>query len=130
MTQLLGFHHVALTVRNRDASAEWYASVLGFEELFREENDERRAAVMQYPGGTFGFGVVEHFAGPDDEFDPRRRGLDHVGFTVGSREALDDWERRLTDAGVSHSGVIETPRGGILNFRDPDGIALAFFWDR
>ena len=42
MTELLGFHHCALTVRNRDASAAWYAEVLGFEELFREEGDDRR----------------------------------------------------------------------------------------
>ncbi len=31
--------------------------------------------------------------------------------------------------GVTHSGVIDTPRGGILNFKDPDSLALALFWD-
>jgi glyoxylase I family protein len=129
MTNLAGFHHVALTVASRDASAAWYASALGFEELFREEGDERKACVMRFPGGGFGVGLVEH-AGPPDAFDPRRLGLDHLAFTVATREELDQWAAKLTDARVDHSGVIEVPAGGILNFKDPDGIALALFWDR
>ena len=75
------------------------------------------------------FGLVEH-VGPPDTFDPRRLGLDHLAFTVATREALDQWAARLADAGVDHSDVIEVPAGGILNFKDPDGIALALFWDR
>ena len=39
MAELIGFHHVGVTVTDLDASATWYATVLGFEELFREEND-------------------------------------------------------------------------------------------
>lgn len=31
--------------------------------------------------------------------------------------------------GVGHGGVVELPIGAILNFEDPDGIALALFWD-
>jgi len=129
MNRLVGFHHVALTVASRDDSAAWYGSVLGFEELFREEGDERKACVMRFPGGGFGVGLVEH-VGPPDTFDPRRLGLDHLAFTVATREALDQWAARLADAGVDHSDVIEVPAGGILNFKDPDGIALALFWDR
>jgi glyoxylase I family protein len=130
MTELLGFHHVALTVSDRDASADWYATVLGFEELFREEGEERRACVMRFPGGAFGVAVVEHRSSGDDPFDPTHRGLDHLAFSVGSREVLEQWEERLTRAEVTHSGVIEIPPGAILNFKDPDGISLALFWDR
>jgi hypothetical protein len=41
-------------------------------------------------------------------------------------------QRRLRrdDEGIEHSGVIEIPPGAILNFRDPDGVALALFWER
>ena len=73
MTELRGFRHVALTVTDCDASAEWYQSVLGFEELFREANDERRACVMRFPRGAFGVGVVEHVASADAPFDPSHR---------------------------------------------------------
>ena len=129
MTELLGVHHVALTVRDLDVSADWSAAVLGFEELFREADDERRACIMRSPDDSVVVGVVEHRAGDDEAYDPTRLGLDHLAFTVGSRAALAHWSQRLTDAGVTHSGVIDTPRGGILNFKDPDGLALALFWD-
>lgn len=130
MTDIHGIHHVALTVSDRDASAAWYAEVLGFEELFREEGEERRACVMRFRGGGHSVGLVEHTPGHPDEFDPTRRGLDHVAFTVGSREVLGQWADRLTAAGVEHSGPIDVPPGAILNFKDPDGISLALFWDR
>ncbi|MGD9703581.1 MAG: VOC family protein [Acidimicrobiia bacterium] len=130
MTQLLGFHHVALSVSDRDASAAWYSAVLGFEELFREESDERRACVMRFPGGAYSVGVVEHLPADGEAFDPRHRGLDHVAFTVGSFQELEQWSSRLSDAGVAHSGAIDIPPGAILNFKDPDGISLSLFWDR
>src|SRR5947207_6514942 len=98
MTELRGFRHVALTVTDCDASAEWYQSVLGFEELFREANDERRACVMRFPRGAFGVGVVEHVASADAPFDPSHRGLDHVAFSVGSLEELEQWAQRLSDS--------------------------------
>ena len=130
MDDLSGLHHAALTVRDRDASARWYHEVLGFEEVFREDGEERRACVMRFARGGFSVGVVEHLPGDDGAFDPRRRGLDHLAFTVDSLEALHGWADRLSAAGVAHSGVIDVPPGAILNFDDPDGIRLALFWDR
>jgi hypothetical protein len=40
------------------------------------------------------------------------------------------WAERLDEHGVVHSGPIAVPPGEILNFMDPDGIALALFWDK
>lgn len=130
MAELTGFHHVALSVSDRDASAAWYHEILGLEELFREEGDTRRACVMRFPTGGYSVGLVEHIPRRCEAFDPRQLGLDHLAFTVGSREQLEQWAGRLSAAGVEHSGVVEIPPGAILNFRDPDGIALALFWDR
>src|ERR1700756_86684 len=130
MTELDSFHHVALTVTDLDASIEWYGTVLGFEERFREEGDDRRACVMGFRGGGTSVGLVEFGSGSGDRFDPARTGLDHFAFTVGRRAGLDEWAGRLSDAGIDHSGVIDVPPGAILNFKDPDGIALALFWDR
>jgi glyoxylase I family protein len=130
MGHVVGIHHVALTVSDLDQSTAWYVTRLGFEELFREDGVDRKACVMQYPGGGFSVGLVEHTPAPPDPFDPRRRGLDHLAFTVASRDELEQWATNLTTAGVEHSGVIDIPAGAILNLKDPDGIALALFWDQ
>lgn len=130
MTELAGFHHVALTVRDLDASASWYRRVLDLDELFREEGERRRSIVYSFAaGGRAAVGLVWH-ADADGSFDPTQVGLDHVSFVVRRREDLDAWARRLDGEGVAHSGVVDLPSGAILNFKDPDGIALAIFWDR
>jgi glyoxylase I family protein len=130
VTRLGGFHHVALTVTDLNASIEWYAAVLGFEELFREDGQQRRACVMRFPGGGQQVGLVQFLPVEERGFDPHRIGLDHLAFAVATRAELDAWAERLTAAGVDHSGAIEVPPGVILNFKDPDGIALGLFWDR
>ena len=130
MAKIVGIHHVALSVSDRDRSADWYATVLGFEELFREDGEERRASVLRFADGGYSVGVVEHLPASEGAFDPRRHGLDHVAFTVASLEDLHRWAEQLTAAGIEHSGVIAIPPGAILNFKDPDGIGLALFWDR
>ena len=129
MSALTGFHHVAVTVTDLDASAAWYEDVLGLVVLFREEGDARRAVVFGFPGGGHAVGLVWH-AGSEGKFDPRRVGLDHVSFVVDRREDLDAWTARLDERGIEHSGAIDVPPGAIVNFKDPDGIALAIFWDR
>ena len=128
--RLAGIHHVALSVSDRDNSAEWYGATLGFEELFREDAPDRKACVMRFPGGGYSVGLVEHISTEERPFDPRRHGLDHIAFTVVTLEELEGWAAHLSSAGVGHSGVVDIPPGAILNFKDPDGLALALFWDR
>jgi len=80
--------------------------------------------------GSAVLGLVQHDGAKGAFFDPTAIGLDHVAFTVDDRAELDGWASHLDEIGVTHSGVIEIPPGAILNFKDPDGIALALFWDR
>ncbi len=126
---LAGLHHAALSVSDLDASIAWYKDVLGLEETFRQDSDTRRVVVMRVPGLRQTVGLVEH-RGAGAAFDPQNLGLDHLAFSVASSEELEVWLRRLDDRRVSHSGIVETPFGGMLHFRDLDGIALAFFWER
>jgi len=129
MENLAAFHHVALTVSDLERSAAWYADVLGMVERFREDSPERKAVIFNFPGGGSSVGLVQHHA-TQPGFDPTVVGLDHYGFTVSSPEAMQQWSDHLAAKGIQHSGAIDVPPGQILNFKDPDGIALCLFWDR
>ena len=124
-----GIHHAALTVTDLDRSVRWYQDVLGLEEVFSETQGERRATILGYPATGPLIALVEHRPAGSG-FEPRNVGLDHLALTVETRPDMDGWAQRLTDGGTEHSGVIDVPTGAILNFKDPDGIALALFWDR
>jgi catechol 2,3-dioxygenase-like lactoylglutathione lyase family enzyme len=130
MEPLADLNHVSLTVSDLDTSARWYVDVLGLVEQFREDAPARKAAVLRFANGAYAVGLVQHVGSPRASFDATITGLDHLAFAVSSRQDLHDWAARLADAGVEHSDPIEIPPGEILNFRDPDGIALALFWDR
>ena len=55
--------------------------------------------------------------------------LDHLSFPTESLDDLRDWARWLDACDVSHSGVRDVAGvGSMLNFADPDGIALEFLF--
>lgn len=129
MAALAGLHHAALSVKDLDASVEWYRDVLGLEETFRQELEGRRSVVMSFPGLRDTLGLVEHDRAGEG-FEPANLGLDHLAFRVSSGDELAVWAARLDGHGLAHSGAMETPFGGMLYFKDLDGIALALFWER
>jgi catechol 2,3-dioxygenase-like lactoylglutathione lyase family enzyme len=61
-----------------------------------------------------------------DRFDENRVGLDHLSFSVSSREELEQAARWFDDNGVTHGEITELPSFGIfiLPFRDPDNIQV------
>jgi len=59
-----------------------------------------------------------------DSFHEDRVGLDHVSFTVGSLADLEAAAAFLDNLGISHGGVRNVGPASILEFRDPDNIAL------
>jgi glyoxylase I family protein len=76
-------------------------------------------------------GLTRHdHAEGDAEFSERRTGLDHLAFGVDRRDDLVAWVARLDAAGVTHSGIKETPATGssLVAFRDPDDIQLEVYF--
>jgi glyoxylase I family protein len=127
---LTGIQHVGLTVRDVEASAEWYQQVLGlqrqFEEPHHHSDEGGYAVVLGTPDMSLNVGLDHHPANTGDGFDPTRTGLDHVCFQVGGTDALHAWATHLDQQGVSSSGVyaMEGTPFSLVTFNDPDGIQL------
>jgi glyoxylase I family protein len=129
-----GIHHLSLTVRDVDASAAWYAEVLGFQRVgeFDSPDGMRRKVFLRHHGLQARLGLTQHRGGGQDAFDERRIGLDHLAFAVADHAELDAWEARLAAAAVLHSPIAPAnsiPGAAVLVFRDPDNIQLELFAD-
>ncbi len=124
MPSLSGASHLALTVRDMDASARWYQRVLGLQELRRygaEEAGSPRVLLLE-PSTFFVLGLCQPADASADAFDHRRTGLDHLAFTVADEAELDAWIAHLDELGVAHSPVRVLDLGRFVSFEDPDGI--------
>ncbi len=118
--------HVALTVRSLAVSRPWYQQLIGAEPVLDEPADGFHHTVFML-GGTM-VGLHEHPGTETTEaFTEFRPGLDHLAFGCADRAALTDWQQRLDELDIAHSGIVDAAYGSGLSFRDPDGIALEFF---
>jgi catechol 2,3-dioxygenase-like lactoylglutathione lyase family enzyme len=130
-----GIHHVRLTVTDLARSKAFYRDILGFEIAAESSGSPDDPAVREDPFQLYG-GVVfqtngmlfglRPVADPADRFVSERVGLDHLSFTVDSRDALVAAQEKLGAAGVTHGEVMDLPPFGIaiLSFDDPDGVHL------
>ncbi|MGQ0574205.1 MAG: VOC family protein [Pseudonocardia sp.] len=134
---ITAFSHVRITVTDIARSKRFYDDVLGLPVAFELPADADQATrdahwwlfggvVYQMPGGFFGLRPV---APGGDVFDENRAGLDHLAFKLGSRADLDAAAARLDELGVAHDGVKDIGLGCLLEFRDPDNIALELWAD-
>lgn len=115
-------HHVTLTVTDVSRSRQFYTGTLGFQ------------VVAEFgPRVLLGNGSMVLAIGPapergrrDDRFDENRVGLDHLSFSVGSRDELEQAIHLLDEQGVPHGEIVDLEGLGIhvLMFRDPDNIQL------
>lgn len=127
-----GFAHVRLTVTDIERSRAFYDAVFGFQvayELPAGADAATRQALGFLYGGviyTFGGGLLglRPVAPGGDRFSEDRSGLDHLCFTVAGPADLEIAIGVLDGLGVEHGQVKNLGEVSILEFRDPDGIAL------
>jgi glyoxylase I family protein len=129
MASFTGFHHVSLTVRDGERSAEWYARVLGFEPAGRIAGTTFERVVLRHPDGLL-MTLLTHDGGAGDDFDERRTGLDHFAFAVRSPDEVDAWAEHLRGCGVEFDGPKAggLPGSRLIVFRDPDGVQLECYY--
>lgn len=109
---------LALSVRDRHASARWYADMLGFEVLYHADDAGWSELQTKTDGVTLGLG---------EQAEPS------PGNTVPVFGIADitSARRALEEAGVRFDGPTETIEGMVstATFYDPDGNALMLAQD-
>lgn len=127
------FSHVRLTVTDIERSRGFYDAIFGLPVLLEVPPGVEDAAAA---GLGFLFGGVIYQLGDSlfglrpvatDRFDEDRVGLDHLSFAVEDRAELERAVAILDEQGIGHEGVKDIGVAFILEFRDPDNIALELF---
>ena len=117
-------HHVTLTVSDVGRAREFYTGVLGFEVA----GEFGPRVVLSNGGALLAIGPA-----PDpgraisgDSFNENRVGLNHVCFSVGSRDELEQAIGVLDEHNVSHGEIVDLSGLSIyvLMLRDPDNIQI------
>jgi glyoxylase I family protein len=96
-------------------------------ELPKDADDAAREQLGFLSGGVI-YNVGNALVGlrpvATDTFHEDRVGLDHLAFQVRSQAELEDAAAHLDELGIAHEPVKDIGPSYILEFRDPDNIAL------
>jgi glyoxylase I family protein len=125
--QVASINHVGLTVKDIDLSKRWYSELFGFTIASELAQDGYKLAILERDGSPFSIGLFEFDETPGDTFDAHRPGMNHLAFTVPTRDGLEEWLSRFGQMKVENSGIHESINGWVLTFRDPDNIALEVY---
>lgn len=128
-----GFSHVRLTVTDIARSRAFYDAVFGWP-VFAEvpagaDEATRQKLAFLFGGVLYQVGDAMFGLRPvaSDSFNEDRVGLDHLSFEVAERGVLEDAAKLLDGLGAEHGEVKDIGEGYILEFRDPDNVALELF---
>ena len=112
--------HLSLFVSDPDASARWYADVLGMRESARSEN----WIMMSFEDRLHDIGLIQ----ADKGAHHGGLGLQHYGLEIeGDSETLRALHRMLVEKGVDIVRITDHEIGNGVYFNDPDGNRLEFF---
>ena len=119
-------HHLTLTVTDLARSEAFYTGLLGFQKAMQLGPGRvllsNGATVLAVSLPTDPSRAIE-----GDRFDENRAGLDHLSFSVSSRQELDLAVQLFDERGVSRGEIKDLGAEMglcVLAFRDPDNIQL------
>ncbi|WP_067693335.1 VOC family protein [Nocardia jejuensis] len=125
------FDHVRLTVSDIERSRKFYDLVFGWPvylEVPAGADEATREKLWFLFGGVLYRVSDTQLLGlrpvAEDGFHEDRCGLDHLAFTLPDRAALDAAVALLDEHGIEHEPIKDLGVMAILEFRDPDNIAL------
>ncbi|MCC5830642.1 MAG: VOC family protein [Phycisphaeraceae bacterium] len=111
-----GFHHVAIRVRDFEATVRFYCDVLGFRERIRWGEAPKLACMLDTGDGNY----LEVFSGGSDEPKPEGAFI-HVAFrTRDCRAAIE----RVREAGME---ITMEPKELTIQSDPPTPVCIAFF---
>lgn len=123
--RIRGLHHLVLTVSDPTRSAIFYERVLGIKAF---PGDDKVRCISC---GSFLLCLQRppQQPLPEDRFDENRVGLDHIGFSVASRQELEALLQVLRELNVPTAGIEFDPdgEGEYVCFRDPDNIQVELY---
>ena len=116
---LLGLRHVALNVRDPQASKRFYAECFGMSVVWEPDPDN-----VYLSSGTDNLALHR-----SDGKGPGA--LDHMGFIVASREDVDRLAAEFAARGVAIAHAVKDHRDGSRSFYclDPDGISIQVLFE-
>lgn len=120
--------HISFSTRDKEACADWFERVLAFRRLDEAQGEGWTAVLLLHTPSATIIEFQQHDANQGERFDPTRTGLDHLGFKVGRRDDLDDWQQHFVEHQVDFTPAVEREYGTVLTFRDPDGRQFEMFY--
>ncbi|MES9924604.1 MAG: VOC family protein [Candidatus Thiodiazotropha endolucinida] len=121
-SQHLGMRHVALNIRDMDASEHFYVELLGMEVEWRPDQDN-----LYLTSGSDNLALHKTAA---ENLDEAAQRLDHIGFFLSDPDQVGAWYDYLLAAGVRMRNAPRTHRDGARSFYcfDPDGTTIQIIY--
>jgi catechol 2,3-dioxygenase-like lactoylglutathione lyase family enzyme len=105
----LHLHHLALTVRDLDASVEWYEQVFGIRHQMDAPHPGGFARVLADDTWQLVIVLHRHDANSGELFRKSHTGLDHAGLAVPTRDDLVAWQTHLEAHRVVREEAADRP---------------------
>jgi len=129
--QLHGIHHLTAVSSSIRENLRFYTGTMGMRLVKRSVNqDDVSAYHLFYADAVGSPGTDLTFF--DWNMPREKRGTNSVTRTmlrVTGAESLRFWNDRLTELGISHSGIVDRDDRGTIDFEDPEGQRLSLVDD-